>query len=201
MGYYMQQVSAGGVHIPKDKFQDVLKAIQSLHGKETITDSGGKHFSWVDYNFYNIDNLKEMLEEWRWKPVFDDKGDIVKLEFWGEKIGDENLLFNAIAPCVTSGGYIQMMGEDHSEWRWVFEDGKCSDVSRGKWEQKKPPLSPADLRQHIEDMVKDCDPEVSAVGTRLKLYADGVGNAELKSVVKSTLNTLKDAVETLLNQL
>lgn len=40
------------------------------------------------------------------------------------KIGDEEKLFAAIAPVVMDGSFLDVRGEDDSEWRWVWENGK-----------------------------------------------------------------------------
>lgn len=40
------------------------------------------------------------------------------------KIGDEEKLFAAIAPVVMDGSFIDVRGEDDSEWRWMWENGK-----------------------------------------------------------------------------
>lgn len=99
MGYYIR-VSDVSFKLPKEKFAEALKAIQALHGSESIKDSSGRHFSWVDNEFYKIQSLPEMLEEWRWKPKLDEEGNITNLEFTGQKLGDDELLFSAIASYV-----------------------------------------------------------------------------------------------------
>lgn len=75
-----------------------LKAVQGLHGKERIKDSSGKHFSWVSSDFYELDTLEDMLEEWRWKPKIDlDTGDVLGVEFTGEKYGDDDFFFQSLS--------------------------------------------------------------------------------------------------------
>ena len=61
----------------------------------------------------------------RLKCVVDVKDEMNSIYFEGEKYGDDDLIFNAIAPYVEDGSYIQMNGEDGAIWRWVFENGKC----------------------------------------------------------------------------
>jgi len=51
------------------------------------------------------------------------------MEFEREKIGQEDLLFDAIAPWVREGSYIEMSGEDDAMWRWVFRGGGCHEVT------------------------------------------------------------------------
>ena len=123
MGYCFQVVDSV-FKIRKENLKKTLKAIQSLHGKETITDSSGEHFSWVKKDFYKLKTVKEILEEWRWEPQFDGDENIEGIVFIGEKIGNDNILFETIAPLVENGSYIDCIGEDAQAWRWKFIDGK-----------------------------------------------------------------------------
>jgi hypothetical protein len=121
MGYRMSQMEAE-FRIPKDRFADALAAIQALAGKETIHDRSGLHFSWVaTEDFVRARTLEEALRAWRWNPDLDADGNIDGIWFEGEKSGDDTLLFEAIAPFVAPGSYIQMIGEDDSIWRWRFD--------------------------------------------------------------------------------
>jgi hypothetical protein len=48
----------------------------------------------------------------------------LELRFTGQKLGDDNILFAALAPYVEADSYITMVGEseDGDEfWRWVFD--------------------------------------------------------------------------------
>jgi hypothetical protein len=86
-------------------------------------------FSWVDTDEYRSANtLEEALVAWGWRSYVDDGadiGDIDNLAFEGEKKGQDEILFAAIAPFVEEGSYVTMMGEDMDVWRWFFVDGKC----------------------------------------------------------------------------
>lgn len=126
MGYCMDQDDTE-FFIAKEDFDGVLKAIKRLRGRETCHDSSGAHFSWVDNDFASINNLAEMLAEWRWEPSFDDEGNINHIDFIGEKMGDDDVLFDAIAPYVKADSYITMRGEDGEVWRWVFRGFSCTE--------------------------------------------------------------------------
>jgi len=77
-------------------------------------------------SFLNAEDLEDALEAWRWPVSIDPQsGDVVGIEFTGEKLGDEELLFKAIAPYVTEGSYTLMVGEDGEIWKWVFGSGGC----------------------------------------------------------------------------
>lgn len=127
MGYCMSQRESYFKMDPKD-FPAAFKSVQALHGSETIGDSGGRHFFRVDYDLHEINDFAEMLRAWRWELELDG-GEVVGISFQGEKLGDDHVLFNAIAPWVEKGSYIQMQGEDGMIWRWVFDGKKCVEKS------------------------------------------------------------------------
>lgn len=56
-------------------------------------------------------------------------GDIVSLEYFGEKLEDDEMLFAWIAPYVEPDSFIQMRGEDGDIWRWVFENKELYEVT------------------------------------------------------------------------
>jgi hypothetical protein len=131
MGYSMQLVQSKFC-IKKENKDKALEAIRALASDPTKMSgygySGGqqtRHFSWVTTDeFYLAKTLEVALVAWRWKAQTDDATqDVVDLEFHGEKLGDDSYLWDAIAPFVESGSYLQMAGEDGNSWRWCFKDG------------------------------------------------------------------------------
>lgn len=123
MGYYIT-IRDSNFKIKKENFDAALAAIKSLAGKETIEDSGGRHFSWVNPEFVNSKTLENAIKSWRWEPLMDkETGDVDGLEFDGKKYGDEEVLFAALAPYVEPDSFIEVMGEEGEMWRWFF-DGK-----------------------------------------------------------------------------
>jgi hypothetical protein len=130
MGYNMYEVS-DSVHIKQKSFAKALDIIKSLmgHKEGQIKDSSGYHFSWVDTNrVLRAKTLEEALKAWRWAPRIDE-GDIVGLEFKGEKLGDDFTLFQAIAPFVEDGSFIEMRGEDGAMWKWSFNYTYCRELA------------------------------------------------------------------------
>lgn len=74
------------------------------------------------------DYLKEALEDWRFMATLDDERNIVGLQFIGEKVGDENVLFDTLAPYVGDESYLEFQGADGERWRYVFEGGDVEKV-------------------------------------------------------------------------
>lgn len=128
MGYYMNQ-RAASFRIKQQNIFKALAAVQALHGNETIKDGSGRYLSWVDQDFHKRTTLLEILDCWRWQIEKDRQtGDVVDICFNGEKLGDDETLFSALAPFVEDGSFIEMGGEDDALWRWVFKGGKCQEV-------------------------------------------------------------------------
>lgn len=123
MGYYIYQEKSE-FRIDRTQKKNVLSAIQSLQGKETC----GDHFAFVDPKFYRLKTLHSILREWRWQIENDLHGNVVKIKFTGEKAGDEDILFKAIAPFVQAGSFIEMFGEDGVRWRYEFDGMQCIQV-------------------------------------------------------------------------
>lgn len=68
------------------------------------------------------------FEAWSYEPIIDEcdyaTGDIIGLARFDDCFGeDEKLFFEAIAPYVEAGSYIEYAGRDGDMWRWSF-DGK-----------------------------------------------------------------------------
>ena len=136
MGYCMEQMHSV-FFIHKKDFPQVLEAIKALAGSLDEEASGGsyfagkrqeKWFSWVTTDqFLNATTVYDAIKAWRWEVTISHDGDICDIDFRGEKLGDDKVLFNAIAPWVKDYSYIQMSGEDNSIWHWIFNEGKCKE--------------------------------------------------------------------------
>jgi hypothetical protein len=113
-------MSEGSFHIKKKNVERALIAVQSLPNKQ---------YSWVGEGYRVADNLKDALDEWRWEIAFDGSGDVDDIWFNGQKLGDDETLWMAIAPYVEPGSYIDMIGEDSSHWRWFFDGVRVEELS------------------------------------------------------------------------
>ena len=128
MGYCMNQVDSHFVIKSENKVK-ALEAIKALGKKR---DS----YSWVtSANFVDANTLQEAMTEWRWNIQEDKDGNVSEIEFNGEKSGDDETLFQAIAPFVEDGCFIEMRGEDGAMWRWCFSDGAVEEkYARVEWD-------------------------------------------------------------------
>jgi len=134
MGYYINQREAM-FRIKKENFDAALKAVVELADEKHRSRMNGgswkcgKRTSW-NYAWVNMEELKnaKTLEDamncWGWE-VYTEDEDIVDICFVSEKLGQEEVLFDAIAPFVEDGSYIEMGGEDGGIWRWQFNKGIC----------------------------------------------------------------------------
>jgi hypothetical protein len=126
MGYYMSQGNTA-FSMKRENEKAALAAIRALSGKGP---HDGGRFSWVDENFATrCDNSHDIMDEWRWEPEYDDAGNVDNIEFTGEKLGQDKLLFDAIAPFVEPGSYIEMVGEDGARWKWKFDGKTCTELT------------------------------------------------------------------------
>lgn len=129
MGYNFRLIETK-IHLPATAFPEALAAIRAMfgNGQETITDSSGPHYRWVETEIcLAAKDLPEALEEWGYKATLDPAtGDLVDLTFQRYKIGDEDLLFNRLAPYTTAGSYLMAVGEDDSLWQWEFDGQTCA---------------------------------------------------------------------------
>ena len=132
MGYSMTQ-RAAIFNIKKENVEPCLKAIKSLatqtnKGRGSSWSGGVKtsaSFAWVrTEEFANASTLKEAIEAWGWH-IGMEKDEVTEIYFDSDKSGDERHLFDAMAPYVESGSFIEMSGEDDYIWRWKFDGRKC----------------------------------------------------------------------------
>lgn len=135
MGYCIE-LRNSSFKIKSENKENTLKAIKGLAGQETIGDSSGRHFSWVNTpDFFFAKTLEEAMKAWRWAIYSNPDGDIDEISFCGQKLGDDEILFSAMAPFVENDSFLEMHGEDGSMWRWVFKDGKLEEkTATVSWE-------------------------------------------------------------------
>lgn len=115
-----------------------LQAIKEMTKQDEQLGGGGIHYqgafrhhwSWVSTKeVLQATTFEEAMRAWRWEVEFDQDGNVIWIEFYGEKLGDDDHLWNAIAQYVEPDSYIEMQGEDGHIWRWVFEGEGVKDVA------------------------------------------------------------------------
>jgi hypothetical protein len=140
MGIYIYQLQTE-FQVAAEKCPQMFEALKIAIG-ETSKDLlfGGerrgneivRHFAFINHEkVLNAVNLEEALYYCRWAPEFDQQGNIIDIEFTGEKYGNEDILFNALAPFIEEGSYITMVNDRREIWRWRF-DGIKSHKETGK---------------------------------------------------------------------
>ena len=122
MGYCVS-MEISGVIIPHEKVAECLAVINDLN-----TSANKNQFSWVSYPEDKFKTLRKAIEGWRYVGDFNEDGHFVIEYFEGEKCGDDEILYEAIAPFIDNGtehpGLITCRGEDGEQWRYAFENGK-----------------------------------------------------------------------------
>jgi len=128
MGYYVQ-IEIDNVVIPADKVEYCLKAINKLQEKD-------RSWSWVEKG--ERENLQEAFSAWRYSSNFDLEGNLTLEYFEGEKLGDDEILFNTIAPFIRDNDpkpMISCVGEEHERWRYIFDNGTITEqTAKIVWE-------------------------------------------------------------------
>jgi len=126
MGYY---VSYDTDNVTINNCSEALAAINALHTSDMLEAhaSGGswsadkvnqRWYSWVSNPPEGgFQTLEKAMRAWRFS--LDDDN---LFHFIGEKLGDEEVLFNALAPYLE--GEIYARGEDGAEWGFKFHNGK-----------------------------------------------------------------------------
>lgn len=126
MGYHITQ-RASEFKIKSENKAKALEAIKALATQTSRmgggSSTGERWFAWVPTeDFVKATTLPEAMGAWRWSVSEDEKtGDIIDIGFNGEKLGDDEILLEAIAPYVEPGSYIEIEGEEGALWRWLFD--------------------------------------------------------------------------------
>jgi hypothetical protein len=131
MGYSVD-IACDKVVIPAAKVQDCLRAVNGLFTPEALKalkeNAPFGHYSWVDdLPEGGFQHLFDAFAAWRYE-AYNRDGDVCLRCFTGEKWGNDEVLFNAIAPFVQEGGEIRCIGEGNYQWKYVFKGGKCREL-------------------------------------------------------------------------
>lgn len=84
-------------------------------------------FDW--FKRRNALTLEAAAAQCGWSLEFDSDDNVIGIEHLRAYEVQEDRLFNALAPFVRPGSFIQMNGEDGEQWRWVFDGSTCTEKS------------------------------------------------------------------------
>lgn len=143
MGYYIRTPQTSFA-IRTENISRFFDLVDNLMSDENVEENGhggsfgseGKTASW--YSWVNTDAVRRAVSDRDIRMVFQEWGYDLEhtteengvMHFYLDirngdaKIGDEETFFAAIAPVVEDGSFIDVRGEDDSEWRWMWENGK-----------------------------------------------------------------------------
>jgi len=115
MGYCINQIGSRFCI----KAKNIKPALQAL--QDYFKEVGDK--SWISgHEVLDASTFVEAMKACRWDVgMGKEVSDIVEIQFNGERLGDDESIFNVIAPYVESGSYIEISGEDDCHWRWNFD--------------------------------------------------------------------------------
>lgn len=133
MGYYIR-THASVFRIRNENLDKFFGIVKDLMSPTSIK----KNSSFDGYSWINTEAVLKAVEdrdisgvfrEWRWSLVESyHEPDLacidIHLSNGEQKIGDEEILFAAIAPVVEDGSFIEVWGEDNAAWRWSWRNGK-----------------------------------------------------------------------------
>jgi hypothetical protein len=136
MGYYIT-LNSCSIRIPESDFPRICQHLLTT-GFLTNTDcmSGGSYstegrtaswYSWVDMDalekHLKSDDLPAVLEDFGFDVMHDDEGAIDDL-CYDSKSGNEEELFDAMAPAMSGITELFWTGECGAQWKWVIKDGE-----------------------------------------------------------------------------
>ena len=144
MGYCIEK-EEGSIKIKKENMKGLLQRLSDYFATgEDLRWCDSFKFDDIDLTRFNVDD-ESIAEEHSWNEDYeedDDKFSIsqiweeflrygiieedeyyVIVDFYGEKLGDDDIFFKLIAP-YCEDGYFQFLGEDGDRFRYIVKDGK-----------------------------------------------------------------------------
>lgn len=79
--------------------------------------------------FDEMSSVREIFKEFDFEVDKDEKGNLDDIVFTGGRAGNEDELFEAIAPFVEAGSSVSFYGEDGSIWQYCFDGKQCRNES------------------------------------------------------------------------
>ena len=83
-----------------------------------------KWFSFMEPDFSSYEDLRHLMSDLGFSYVDDDENETLVFSGWyGDKMGQEDLIVEAISHLIVPGGCVEWIGEDCRRWKWEFSDG------------------------------------------------------------------------------
>jgi len=120
MGYYIFQEDSK-FHVDNKHVNDLVRAVHRL----CLDDNNCSYYMSDDIT--SVNDVVEIFRLFSWGIDQNETGDIVDINFEGEKSGGDREFLETIAQFVKDNSYIQMRGEDHEQWRWSFSNGQMTE--------------------------------------------------------------------------
>lgn len=118
------------IDVNYDNFSfDVSKARDLMREVKSVFKNGNIEGRWIyGKDVIESETIEEMFEELRFELYKD--GDKYKIDYFnGEKLdGCEEELFKSMAKYIDDGSYLEYIGEDGEQWRYIFKNGECKEV-------------------------------------------------------------------------
>ena len=143
MGYCIGK-EEGSIKIKKENMKGLLQRLSEYFATgEDLRWCDSFKFDDIDLTRFNVDD-ESIVEEHSWNEDYEDNDDkfsisqiweeclrygiieedesYVIVDFYGEKLGDDDKFFKLIAP-YCEDGYFQFLGEDGDRFRYIIRDG------------------------------------------------------------------------------
>ena len=116
MGYCVSLVESN-LKFKKEDANIILSTLKEFASNTSLM--------WADeHSILRAKNIKECFEEIRYPLI--ESGDFYKIDYFdGEKLGDEERIFNSIYKYIEKGSYLEYVGEDGDKFRLVFGVKGC----------------------------------------------------------------------------
>lgn len=124
--------------IDKEDFDSAFKALQSTLITEHTKRTGNENrLLWINIKLVKqASTLIELLEIVQWIPSLNELDDIDCIDTRINKLGEEDLIFNALAPFVEEGSTLNIIAEDdgleYDSFRYIFTNNKFINLNRWK---------------------------------------------------------------------
>lgn len=158
--------------VPAAKTAEALAVVNALFEPRVVSGTDRvwtPNYSWVDAPpAGGFADLVEALKAWRYATRLEPNGDVVIEYFSGQKWGDDEMLYLALAPHLAPGSTIHVRSRNGGHWAYeVGEDGRLIEgMAELRWEQETTGDEEAGLSE-ARDALVDLLDQLAGVGLYL----------------------------------